>query len=137
MSRLEKAREKKRKGRKKLNILLIVLQVIVILLALVVFLNYDEVVGWFRQGDVELIDTEKSIAFIDLFELTYVRIYLLEEKEVSEITVNGEELTYNKEYDRWELVTGVYGEGDQIEVVAVSAADGSDIQVEVLIVEGL
>ncbi|GEM_PF-2648749 len=137
MSRLEKAREKKRKGRKKFYILMFVVQVIVILAALILFLHYDDIEGWFRQGDAELIDMERSIAFIDLFELTYVRIYLLEEVEALVVTVNGEELTFNKEYDRWELVTGEYGEGDELLAAAVSAKDDSVTQEAVLIVEGL
>lgn len=137
MSRLEKARSEKNKGRKRLKTILFLALGILVVTGFVTFVNQDMISDWFRQEEADLIDMDRSIAFMDLFELTYVRIYLLEGKEISEVTANGEKMNYNPEYERWELVIGGYEAGDVLDIVAISGEDEDAFQEEALIIEEL
>ncbi len=74
----------------------------------------------FTGKEPDLINTERTEAFIDIFQLTYVRVYLKDEVTAAEVTADGEKLNYNDDYKRWELVLRDYEEGDQLEIMVVS-----------------
>ncbi len=137
MSRLEKARSEKNRGRKRLKAITLFALGILFVMGIATFFYQDTISDWFRQEEAYLIDMERSIAFIDLFELTYVRVYLLERMEASEVTANGEKMVFNLEHDRFELVLGGYEAGDELDIVVISIEDEVALQEEVLIVKEL
>jgi len=136
MSRLEKARDEKQKGKKKTKLTVIVVLGIVIIAGLVVFAGSDRVSGILGQEEADFIDMEKSDVFIDIFDLTYVRIYVKEGEDVEKVSADGNQLEYNAEDERWEITMSNYGPGDEIKITAEeSGVDG--VQEVVLVVEEL
>ena len=124
MSRLEKARAEKQQGKKKTFMVLSII-VLVVLAAAAFYLLQDGSLDIFTGEEPDLIDRERTGAFVDIFELTYVRVYLKEGVTLEEAFVNGEEMRYSDGNDRWELVLRDYGEGDQLEIVVSSDEAGN------------
>lgn len=137
MSRLEKAIENKKKSKQKANKIIAVLFVFLVIIGLVAFLFLDDITGLLDQNEADLIDMARSAAFIDVFGLTYVRVYLNNGQTASEVTANGEQLRYRSEHNRWELVMSDYVEGDVLQIIIISGEDNSVIQKAIIIAEEL
>ncbi len=139
MSRLEKARAEKKKGRKKSLVIVAAVVLVLLIAALVLYMQQDgfSFTDLFGEEDLELIDLERSVVFIDIFKLSYVRVYINEGKQAATVAANGEELRYNAEHERWELVLSGYEPGDELEITAVSAEDGNITEQAVLTAEEL
>lgn len=134
MSRLEKAREEKKRKRKTRFILLLFLLIVAAVVTLYI-LDIDDLLNPPEEVVPEVIDIERSNALIDIFELTYVRIYTLQDQAADEIRVNGKPLEKTVEDDRWEITLPDLQAGNEILVVAV--VDGKVVQEESLIIEEL
>ncbi len=137
MGRLEKVRKEKYKDKKNFQRLFLVIIALLIIAALFVAVLQDRITEVFSQPEIDLIDWDRSTAFIDMFELTYVRIYLNEGVEAETVTANGLMLKYNREENRWELVTNGYEDGAEVAVTVTETGDSSTIQEIVLIAKEL
>lgn len=137
MGRLEKARAEKYKGKKNFLRLFLVFLVILIVAALFITVLQDRFTGIYSQQEINLIDRDRSAVFIDMFELTYVRIYLNEGIEAETVTANGLPLEYNREENRWELVTAGYEDGTEVTVTITETGGSNTIQEIVLIAKEL
>lgn len=137
MSRLEKAMENKEKSKKKSRKIMAAVLALLVIIALASFIFFDDVTGLFDQNDADLIDMARSAAFIDVFGLTYVRVYLNNGKTAAEVTANGEQLRYRSEHDRWELVMSDLEAGDVLQIVIISGEDESVTQKAIIIAEEL
>ncbi len=135
MSRLEKAREEKRKRRKKSSFILLLFLITIAAIGTLYFLGIDYIIDTPEETVTEIIDLERSTALIDIFDLTYVRIYTLEDQVADEIRVNGEPLERTVEENRWEITLSDLKAGNEIFIVAV--LDGRVVQEESLVVEEL
>ncbi len=116
MSRVERAREEKKKGKKKTGMLLLAL-VVLLALGAGVFLVYGPGAD-ILSGDA--IDSEKSFSRIDFFNQTYVYVYLDAAGDADRVTAEGEQLAYNPDDGRWEAVLSGYSAGDQVKITAYS-----------------
>jgi len=116
MARLEKARELKSKNN--IRAMLIIAVVLAVLTAsfLYVFTTMDSFPGISTENNVELIDMEKSAARIDFFDQTYVRIFMHDDIEASEVTVNGNILDFNVDGNRWETVIQGLQVGEKLDI---------------------
>jgi len=137
MSRLEKARDEKQKGKKKTGVAVVIVFAVIIIAGLVMFVDTDLFTGLFDQGESDYIDLEQSRAFIDIFDLTYVRIYIDEGAEVEEVSADGNQLEFNDEDERWEITMSGYSSGDEVEVTVVEKNGEEILQETVLVVEEL
>jgi len=137
MSRLERARNEKQKGKKKSGIAVGIVLAVVIIGGLVVFGGTDLFTGAFEKNEADYIDLEQSRAFIDIFDLTYVRVYINEGAEVEEVTADGNRLEYNTEDERWEVTMSGYSTGDEVLVTVVEKGGEEILQETVLVVEEL
>ena len=137
MSRLERARDEKQKGKKKSGVAVGIVLAVVIIAGLFVFGGTDLFTGAFDQSEADYIDLEQSRAFIDIFDLTYVRIYINEGAEVEEVSADGNQLEYNDEDERWEITMSGYSVGDEVEVTVVEKGGEEILQETVLVVEEL
>lgn len=135
MGRLEKARAAKRKSKKRFQIVIVITGILLVLILAGLY-NENIFNGRSTEAEADLIDLEKSAAFIDIFGLTYVHIYLNANEADLEVTVIGEPLEYSAEESKWDLVLTGYSAGDEL-TVQVVAADDEQKQVEVLIIEDL
>ena len=135
MSRLEKAREEKKKRRKKTRFILILFLLIIAALVVLYIYYLDNIIPVQEETIPEVIDLERSTALIDIFDLTYVRIYTLEDQVADEIRVNGEPLERTLDESRWEITLPDLQAGSEIFVVAI--VDGKVVQEESLIIEEL
>lgn len=135
MSRLEKAREEKRKRRKKSSFILLLFLITIAAIGTLYFLGIDYIIDTPEETVTEIIDLERSNALIDIFELTYVRVYTLDGLVADEIRVNGEPLERSVEENRWEITLLNLQAGNELFVVAV--LDGRVVQEESLVVEEL
>ena len=135
MSRLEKAREEKRKRRKKSSFILLLFLITIAAIGTLYFLGIDYIIDTPEETVTEIIDLERSNALIDIFELTYVRVYTLDGLVADEIRVNGEPLEKSVEENRWEITLSDLKAGNEIFIVAV--LDGRVVQEESLVVEEL
>lgn len=137
MSRLEKARNTKYAERRKAGKLVIPIIALVVLLigGLLYFQDQLNLPG--RNKSADIIDLERSVAFIDMFDLTYVWIFLHEEKEAESVTADGLGLTYNADRARWELVTSGYEDGDQLNISVVENDSTGHVQDLLLTVNDL
>ncbi|MGM0653035.1 MAG: hypothetical protein ACQES4_09695, partial [Bacillota bacterium] len=136
MSRLEKARAEKKQGRKR-SIVAVAIIVLVVLAAGTFYLLQDGPTVFFTREEPDLIDLEKTEAFIDIFQLTYVRVYLKDDVNDAEVTAGGEKISFNDEYDRWDTVLSGYEEGDELIITVVAEEDQELIQEITIIVEEL
>jgi len=136
MSRLEKAREEKRKSKKKTGRLLF-LMILLIVIAPVFFYFYymDELGGQLEENELLYLDLEKTAAAVDMFELTYVRVYIFNGLEVDEIRVDGRPLDKSDTGNRWERTLTDSPAGSRLNIVVV--VDGLVAQEEEIIVENL
>ncbi len=135
MSRLEKARAQKQQGKKRLFIVSII--VLVIIAAGIFYLFFqDGSLDIFSIEEPDFIDKDRTEAFIDFFELTYVRVYLKDEMNAAEVTVNGENLSFNDEHDRWDIVLSGYESDDEL-VIIVTGEDREQTQEVTVIIEEL
>ena len=135
MSRLEKAREEKKKRRKKSRYILFLFLLIAAAIVTLYTLGIEDLLNTPEEAVPEVIDMERSTALIDIFDLTYVRIYTLENMAADEIRVNGEPLERALEEGRWEITLPNLQAGSEIFVVAI--VDGKVVQEESLIIEEL
>ncbi|MDW7739410.1 MAG: hypothetical protein SCJ97_05045 [Bacillota bacterium] len=134
MSRLESAREKKKKQKVLKRQILLFFIVLALILSVLAFTYRDQIFNLNRQPAADLIDMERSVAVLDIFDLTYVWIFLKDGVDAGSVTANGENLAYNGLYDRWETVFSDYREGDTIILVITDKNDESRIQeVEIII----
>ncbi len=133
MSRLEKARGKKQEKKKRAR-----LYIVIIALALALGLSYLLFgnTGGFFEERADLIDLEKSAAFADVFGVTHVRVYLLDDNAGREFKahIDGRAMEYNHEVNRWETSLGGYGPGDNL-VVEIIAGDERRVQEATIIVK--
>lgn len=83
----------------------------------------------------ELIDSNKSAAFIDFFALTHVHVYISEGRKVSEVSANGMALAYRDMEGRWELVMDDFAGGEELSIVANCAEDTGCFQEMLISVE--
>ncbi|MFU8794465.1 MAG: hypothetical protein ACNA7Z_03720 [Dethiobacteria bacterium] len=137
MGRLEKARAEKSKGKTNIQRLFLVIFALLIVVALFIAVFQNQLAELFAAPEADFIDMERSVTFIDMFELTYVRIYLNEGVEAETVTANGLPLEYNREENRWELVTGGYEDGAEVAVTVTETGGSSIIQEIVLIAREL
>lgn len=133
MSRLEKTRGKKQVKRKRAR-----LYIVMLALALALGLSYllfGNALGLFEER-ADLIDLEKSAAFADVFGVTHVWVYLLDDNAGREFNahIDGRAMEYNPEGNRWETTLGGYGPGDNL-VVEIIAGDERRVQEATIIVE--
>ena len=139
MSRLEKARDEKQKNKKRSSVIIFIMLGVMIIGGLLLLPDLGIFAGVSEDPGANLIDLEKSRVFIDIFELTYVRVYVDKDEAVLEILANEEPLEYNAEDDRWEVVLGGFKAGDELTITAVSGDDEEDkiVQEVVLIINEL
>jgi len=139
MSRLEKARDEKQKNKKRSSVIIFIMLGVMIIGGLLLLPDLGIFAGVSQDPGANLIDLEKSRVFIDIFELTYVRVYVDKDEAVLEILANEEPLEYNAEHDRWEVVLGGFKAGDELTITAVSGDDEEDkiVQEVVLIINEL
>lgn len=137
MGRLEKVRKEKFKDKKNFQRLFLVIIALITVAALFIAVSQDRITDLFSQPEIDLIDRNRSAAFIDMFELMYVRIYLNEDIEAETVTADGLPLEYNREENRWELVTSGYEDGAEVAVIVTETGDSSTIQEIVLIAKEL
>ncbi len=131
MSRLEKAREYKHTKNKQSRFLIIAL---VVILALgLTSLLYGNESG--STDEADLIDRERSIAYIDFFDITYVHVYPKNEAVLDEVLVNGVSLEEDPGRGRWSGNFLGYSRGEELEVAAISANNGEQLQETVLVVK--
>jgi len=119
MSRLQKARSEKKYSRRK-RIFAVVIIVLAVLSAMGFYFFQGRTLEIIAGEEIDLIDLNRTEAFIDLFALTYVRVYMQEGVKASDVTVNGEEMRYSAEHERWELVISGHEEGDILKIVVRS-----------------
>ena len=136
MSRLEKARAEKKQGRKR-SVVAVAIIVLAVLAAGIFYLLQDGPTEFFTREEPDLIDIEKTEAFIDIFQLTYVRVYLKDDAAAVEVTADGEKLSFNNEHDRWDTVLRGYEEGDELVITVVAEEDQELIQEITIIAEEL
>ncbi len=135
MSRLEKAREVKAK-KKKQNRFLLIVMVLILGLGLVSLLyggfDDEEAAG----ADSELIDRERSVVFVDVFDLTHAWIYLSDDfdGEQTKIKANGTPLEYHPEDRVWRLTMSGYSAGDEL-TLEITAASLDKAREETIVIE--
>ena len=132
MSRLEKARNNMQLKKKRTR-----LYFVIIALSLALGLGYllfGNTGGGFEET-AALMDLEKTAAFADVFGVTHVRVYLLDDNAGREFNahIDGRAMEYNPEGNRWETSLGGYGPGDNL-VVEIIAGDERRVQEETIIV---
>ncbi len=137
MSRLDKARAYKKK--KVLITKFVFISFLFLLIMVIIIGTFNRGLFTDRSGrkEVDLIDMEKSAAFIDMFELTYIRLYLKEGKTASSVTANDEQFEYKPEEDRWDLTLKGYNAGEKINITVISENNSEKTQNVVLIIEEL
>lgn len=135
MSRLEKAREEKRKKKKKSRFIFLLFLLVVA--ALIVFYIYylEDILNVPEETVSDVLDSELSTALIDIFDLTYVRIYILEGLVADEIRANGVPLERNIEENRWEVTLPDLQAGSEVFIVVI--VDSKVVEEKSLIIEDL
>ncbi len=135
MSRLEKAREVKAK-KKKQNRFLLIVMVLILGLGLVSLLygGFDDKEA--AGADSELIDRERSVVFVDVFDLTHAWIYLSDDfdGEQTKIKANGTPLEYHPEDRVWRLTMSGYSAGDEL-TLEITAASLDKAREETIVIE--
>ncbi len=131
MSRFEKARENKQQTKKKQVRILFIALAVVLALGLASLL-YENMGGGFEE-EADLIDLDRTAAFTDVFGITHVRVYLLddiEDKDLSAV-IGGRTMEYSPEDNMWEISLDGYSAGEQL-VIEIIAEDEGRVQEETI-----
>jgi len=131
MSRLEKNREEKQKKKQRSKLLFLVLAIILVLGT--GSLLYGNMGG--TSDEASVIDQERSVAYIDFFDITYVHVYPQDEAVLSKALVNGEALEEDPDRGRWSGSFLGYSEGEEMTVTVSAGDNGEQVQEEVLVID--
>lgn len=132
MSRLEKSRKEKQNQKKQTRFLLIALSVILVL-GLASLLYGNMVDGPNHRDD--LIDMERSVAYIDFFEITYVHVYLDDEMTPSKVLANEQPLKEDPARKRWSNEFLGYRQGEELTIRVFADNNGDLVQEESLVID--
>lgn len=135
MNRLERTKVQVKRRKSRTFIIVVLILGFIVIGGASFLLLQDRLFHANRQDGVNLIDQEQTVAMIDIFDQTYVRVYIREGETAVTVKVNGELLFYNADAGRWELILTEHKAGDKLVVVA--NADNGTAQEVVLTVEDI
>lgn len=113
-------------------------QIFFMALAVILFLGLANLLYGNMGGasdETDLIDLERSIAYIDFFDITYVHVYPENEVAPAEVQVNGRSLEENPGRNMWSGNFLGYSRGEELTVTITAHKNGERVQELVLIVE--